>query len=367
MLFGSSKSRLSVASAALTKIFRQQVPALRAAIEDLSQGKTEQGFDKLDQFGVIREIEKADERLKAICDLHIGAIREKQSSLIVAPTHREGRRITAAVRKELRAEGLIEEAEHVFTRLQKVNLTKAQCEDAINYLPGHVVEFHRRAAGGFKSGEQWQVIGSQGRKEIVVERNGKRRFLPLVQAGKFSLFQAESIALSAGDTVRITKNFRVGATRFRNNELHRVTAVDPGKIALDSSELPNRGALHLEQGIVVTSHASQGKTVAQVIVSAPVESFSQANGAQFYVSMSRGRKAMHLFTDSKVALREAVTRKSARLSPWELIVGGKGDHTQKELVTKLVGVNTGHKKVNGHTKAARDKEDRGREIPDPER
>ena len=99
----------------------------------------------------------------------------------------------------------------------------------------------------------------------------------------------------------------------------------------------------------------------------PVESFSQANEAQFYVSMSRARKAMHLFTDSKVALREAVTRKSARLSPWELIAGRNADHMQKELITKLAGVNTGHKKANGQTIVARQKEDRRREIPDPER
>jgi len=39
----------------------------------------------------------------------------------------------------------------------------------------------------------------------------------------------------------------------------------------------------------------------------------QANEAQFYVSMSRGREAMHLFADSKVALREAVTRPSSGL------------------------------------------------------
>jgi hypothetical protein len=159
------------------------------------------------------------------------------------------------------------------------------------------------------------VVGSQGGKEIVVERKGKLRFLALAQAGKFDLFRAESVALSVGDTVRITKNFRAGGTRFRNNELHTVTALEAGKVTLDSGDLGARGALHLDQGIVVTSHASQGKTVAQVIVSVPVESFSQANEAQFYVSMSRARKAMHLFTDSKVALREAVTRKSARLSP----------------------------------------------------
>jgi ATP-dependent exoDNAse (exonuclease V) alpha subunit len=325
----------AVESAELTKIFRQQIPALRAAIEDLSQGKTEEGFDKLDEFGVIREIPKAEERLKAICDLRLAALKEKQSSLIVSPTHGEARRIVAAVRQELRREGMIGESEYTFTRLEKLNPTKAQREDAIHYLPGQVIEFHRRAVGGFKSGQQWQVIGSKDRKEIVIERDGKPRFLPLAQSGKFTLFGAESLALSVGDTVRITKNFRSQGTRFRNNELHTVTASAAGKLTLDGIELENRGALHLDQGIVVTSHASQGKTVDQVIVSVPVESFSQANEAQFYVSMSRARKAMHLLTDSKVALREAVARKSARLSPWQLITGGKGDHTQKELLAKL--------------------------------
>jgi ATP-dependent exoDNAse (exonuclease V) alpha subunit len=79
------------------------------------------------------------------------------------------------------------------------------------------------------------------------------------------------------------------------------------------------GPLHLDQGIAVTSHASQGNTVDQVIVSVPVAAFSQTNEAQFYVSMSRARSAMHLYTDSKAALKEAVMRPSERLSPFELL------------------------------------------------
>ena len=73
----------------------------------------------------------------------------------------------------------------------------------------------------------------------------------------------------------------------------------------------------------MTSHAFQGKTVDQVIVSCPVRSFSHTNEAQFYVSMSRARAAMYLFTDSKVALREAVCRPSERLSPWVLLEGNR--------------------------------------------
>jgi hypothetical protein len=46
---------------------------------------------------------------------------------------------------------------------------------------------------------------------------------------------------------------------------------------------------------------------------------SQANEAQFYVTMSRARWAMYVFTASKVALRDAVTRPSKRLSSWQLL------------------------------------------------
>lgn len=93
-----------------------------------------------------------------------------------------------------------------------------------------------------------------------------------------------------------------------------------GKLMLDKGEIVLRGGLHIDQGVAVTSQAAQGKTVDQVIVSVPIESFSPANEAQFCVSMSRAREAMHLITDNKAALREAVTRPSSRLSPLELIL-----------------------------------------------
>ena len=79
----------SVSQAALTKIFRQQVPALREAVEELSRGKTEAGFNKLDAAGVIHEVEDPDERLDAIASQHLAAIRDGVSSLIVEPTHAE--------------------------------------------------------------------------------------------------------------------------------------------------------------------------------------------------------------------------------------------------------------------------------------
>jgi len=307
----------SIEQVSLTKIFRQQVPALREAVEDLSRGETEAGFDKLEAAGLIHGVEDTDERLEAIASQHLAAVRDGATSLIVAPTHAECRAIAARVRELQKTACLVSPEERQVVCLERLNLTESQRRDAINYRAGQVVEFHRRARGGFKSGEKWEVIASNG-KGVTVSRAGKQTLLPLTQANSFELSERRDIALAAGDSVRITKNFRCGVERFTNNELCRVAAIDQAGIHLDDGRLIKVAeAVHLDQGIAVTSHASQGKTVDQVIVSVPVSAFSQANQAQFYVSMSRARTSLHLFTDSKAALKEAVVRPSERLSPYE--------------------------------------------------
>jgi hypothetical protein len=310
----------------LTKSYRQRVKELREAIEHLSKGETLEGFDKLDKFGVIQEFTDDDSRLSLIADKQLAAWREGKSSLIIAPTHEECRAIARVVRGTMKKEGLCSEQDYSIVRLRRLNLTDSQQRDAATYESGQVVEFHRIARGvgkekRFKSGEQWEVL----RREegvVIVGKDGKEKFLPLDQTRKFSVFERETVQVAVGDRIRSTKNLRHRGQRFLNNEVRTITAINDGKITFEKGEIVrSRAALHIDQGIAVTSHASQGKTVDQVIVSVPVRSFSQTNQAQFYVSVSRARYAMHLFTDSKAALREAVTRPSKRLSLFELSHG----------------------------------------------
>jgi hypothetical protein len=327
-----------IAQAALTKIYRQRIPELRDAIEDLSKGRTAEGFDKLDKFGAIQEIADEARRQAAIAEKQIEALKARRSSLIIAPTHSECRAIAGAVRQAMKENGLVSDAEHSVTRLERLNLTESQQQDAVTYEPGQIVEFHRIAKGAvrsgvkekrFRSGEQWEVLRREERA-VIVGKDGVEKQLPLDQACKFSVFVREKIALSIGDRVRFTKNVKHRGQKFLNNELRTVVGIEEGKIIFDKGEIIRNGAaLHIDQGMAVTSHASQAKTVDQVIVSVPVRAFSQANEAQFYVSMSRARSVMHLFTDSKVALRDAVTRPSKRLSSWELLDAANKDRALK--------------------------------------
>jgi hypothetical protein len=314
-----------IAQAVLTKIHRQRIPELREAIEDLSKGRTAEGFDKLDKFGAIQEILDDADRLAAIAEKQIEALKAQKSSLIIAPTHGECRAIASAVRKAMTEKGLLVDSEHSVTRLQRLNLTDSQQRYSATYEPGQIVQFHRIAKGAvhagvqekrFKSGEPWEVLRRE-EGAVVVGKDGVEKQLPLEHAKKFSVFERQEITLSIGDRIRFTKNVNHRGQKFLNNELRTVVSIDEGKIIFDKGEIVRNGAaLHLDKGIAVTSHASQAKTVDQVIASVPVRAFSQTNEAQFYVTISRARWAMNVFTDSKIALRDAVTRPSKRLSSW---------------------------------------------------
>jgi hypothetical protein len=83
-----------------------------------------------------------------------------------------------------------------------------------------------------------------------------------------------------------------GKSRCRNDEVHTVTAISEDGILLSNGVSLRRGRWHLDEGLVVTSHAALGKTVDQVLVSVPIKTFSQVNEAQWYVSLSRARAAM---------------------------------------------------------------------------
>ena len=72
--------------------------------------------------------------------------------------------------------------------------------------------------------------------------------------------------------------------------------------------ISRRDLVHVDQGVTVTSYSSQSKGPDQMLCSAPVRAFGAVDRKQFYVTMSRARRSMHLYTDSIDGLRQAVCR-----------------------------------------------------------
>lgn len=66
---------------------------------------------------------------------------------------------------------------------------------------------------------------------------------------------------------------------------------------------------HIDYGYASTSHSSQGATVDRVIVNIDTNRSAElVNRKQFYVSISRARLSLTLYTDNRESLDAAVNR-----------------------------------------------------------
>jgi conjugative relaxase-like TrwC/TraI family protein len=303
----------SVRYVELLQTQRQKVPALKAAIEDLKAGRLQAAWEKLERFGVIKEVVDDVELLQSAVEQHLEALRAGKTSLMISPRHEEGRKVAAVVRQKLKAEGAIGGEDHAVTVLRRMDLGSEARRDLLHYAPGRVVGFHSRSAGGFRPGEKWSVRETNC-ETVTLERNGKvRQFKPSAK-GKWDVLVSSTMLVSVGDQIRVTAGFREGKNVFKNNDVAQVREITNTELVLHDGRRMRRDGARIDQGVCITSHASQCRTVDQVVA---LPDGADAKG--WYVSLSRARAAMHVYTRNKTELRQSVMRPGERKSVWELL------------------------------------------------
>jgi len=287
------------------KKIQRQSGEYKAAVKALSEGRTAEGFQRLDDLGWVREL-PYEERYRQLAADYLAAVAEGKTALVISPTHAEGERITREIRNALHESGSLGEGEWTFHVLANAHRTEAERRDAASYRPGDVLVFHQNARG-FTRGQR-----------VPVEEGGA---LPLDQAQRFQVFHTGTLVLAPGDVVRITHNGYTadGKHRLDNGTLHRIRKFDKdGEIVLANGWRIGKEFGHLAHGYVVTSHASQGRSVKRVFVGQSGESFPASSREQFYVSASRASEQVVIYTDDKAALMDAVSRSDDRITATEL-------------------------------------------------
>jgi ATP-dependent exoDNAse (exonuclease V) alpha subunit len=139
--------------------------------------------------------------------------------------------------------------------------------------------------------------------------------------GKWNVYESDDMQLSVGDQVRITEGFNERGVTFKNNDIAKVAAIDSGRVTLDDGRSIRRDFMHLDQGVCITSYATQCRTVRQVVALAPISSFAELDAKTFYVLASRATHRAIFFTDCKEAFKEAVLRPGDRKSVLEYLAG----------------------------------------------
>jgi conjugative relaxase-like TrwC/TraI family protein len=309
----------SLRAAELTQIRRQKADAHKAVVADLRGGNLESAFKRLDKLGMLREMD-ADQRHEALATDYAAAVSEGKSALVVSPTHAEGERVTREIRAKLKAARKLADDEYEFIQLKNLQWTEAQRADGRNYLAGQIVQFHQNLVG-FQRGERVTVKAHDTSGVMVERQNSATASLPLDVAARFQVYEARKITLAAGDWLRITQNgFTKEKQRLNNGDLKQVKGfTKDGDIKLANGWVVSKDYGNLTHGYCLTSYSSQSKGVDCVFVAESSESFRAADREQFYVSASRFKEALTIYTDDKHHLLEAVRKSSHRPSATDLV------------------------------------------------
>jgi hypothetical protein len=309
---------------------RQRIKEYRQAVEEARDGKFTESFERLDKLKTIESCTLADKHEKLTAH-YLALVKERQSTVVVSQSWNEIHQVNDAIRAALKQDKLIGEAETIVTAFQPVDLTAAQKRDTRSYAPDTVLVFNRDVRG-FKAGES-ATLKQITDTHLIVESDSHSDSILFKHVDKLSACQRKEMVLAAGDRLQLKANGRSMENRkLVNGELVTVERVHAdGRIALKDGRVLDKTFRQFVRGYAITSYASQGKSVDHVLFS---DSMAKAatNQQQWYVTISRGKKGIHIFTTDKEQLRENITRSADRPSVMDLLAA----HFQNDRFYRLI-------------------------------
>jgi conjugative relaxase-like TrwC/TraI family protein len=298
---------------------RRRITQYRKAIESAAAGKVGESFGRLDKMGAVVACGLGDQADK-LADEYLRIAEQDASAVVVSQTWAEVHRVNSRVRDALKAKGLLGVNDTVVQALDRLDLTNAQKRDARFYPEGAVVVFNQKIREA-EPGAKGKLAGIV-KAGVLVEVGGRFVTVSNKMIDRISVCLPRECPVTAGDRLHLKANGRlVAGGRVTNGELVAVKSVRAdGGIELMDGRVLDKEFREFLPGYAVTSYGSQGKTVDYVLFSDSTIK-AATNAQQWYVTISRGRRGIRIFTPDKEQLRENVTRSGHRPLALELASG----------------------------------------------
>jgi conjugative relaxase-like TrwC/TraI family protein len=295
---------------AKSKTERQWIEQYRQAVAEARDGKLAQSFKRLDQLQAIEPCTFTEQHEK-LAARYLELAKQNQSCVVVSQSWNEIHTVNDTIRAALKNEKRIGDDETTVTAFLPVDLTGAQKREARAYTPDSVLVFNRDVRG-FKAGESAKLKSIES-GHLTVENETRAAKIPFKQLDKVTVCQGKEMVLSAGDRLQLKANGRsVENKKLANGELVTVKAVRAdGQIKLADGRTLDNEFRQFVRGYAVTSYAAQGKSVDYVLFSDSAVK-AATNNQQWYVTISRGKKGIHIFTGDKEQLRDNIARSGDR-------------------------------------------------------
>lgn len=306
----------------MADIQRQRSDRLRQAVQLASEGQASRSLPLLDQVLTIPDQFTTDEhghksrdssaRYEAIAQAYAQLSAADQAGTIVVTGTNASR---VAINERIHALLGLEGKGHQCQLLARHDTTRAERSVARYYTVGDIVVPERDYQCGLKRGELYRVTGSARHDRITVEpirpapsHTQSMEIIPKTMS-KLSVYHLSRAELSIGEQVRITRNDT--HNDLVNGQLAKVAAIDATSVTIETNgrhvQLLTDRPLNMDYAYTATAHSAQGLTCDRVLYNA--ESFSRTTAQDtYYVSISRERHEVIVFTDDAKKLPERVDR-----------------------------------------------------------
>jgi conjugative relaxase-like TrwC/TraI family protein len=317
----------------LNGIRRQSRGVYREAIEAFSAGHGNEALERLESIGALHETPPED-RYGKLVDRYVDSLAAEKSALIVSPTWQEIETVTEEVRRGLQAAGRLGQKETMVGVHEPQNWTRAQKCDWKSYSGELVLNFHRSTAV-VQRGTSLTVDRVDGDGVIGLDATGLEVRITRKQVACFEVARVREIPVAEGETLLIRGNRREAGVV--NGSVVTVRALrENGAIELTDGRVLPPDFRSFTHGYCVTSHTAQGRTVDHVYVAMGANSMMATNRNQFYVSTSRGRERVEIFTHDVEELRAMVRRSGDRKGALEFLESMPPKH--REILQPTVGL-----------------------------
>jgi len=124
-------------------------------------------------------------------------------------------------------------------------------------------------------GDALRILEQSGTVRYVELLQTLRQTVPALKAAiedlkagrlQWDVLVSSTLQVSVGDRIRVTAGFREGKNVFKNNDIVEVREVTDTELVLHDARRMRRDGARIDQGVCITSHASQCRTVDQVVV-----------------------------------------------------------------------------------------------------
>jgi ATP-dependent exoDNAse (exonuclease V) alpha subunit len=248
---------------------------------------------------------------KYVAELKVG-----RSVIAIQPSHRENDLLNEEIRRRMRAEGIISGPDHIIQAHRTLGWTKAERENVRNLRPGFVLEI----TTGKDKGQTFEVRQVDGERSVAygVNKAGLRIRFDKSNVDTWQACVRRDMPIAIGDTLVTHAAMKTKGKEIINGHTFKVASIDAsGAIHSDKGELIE--TKNLSHGYATTCHKAQSQTFDTVLCGFDRRSLNWINRKISYVSVSRGRTMIKVFTDSREDLVTAEKRTGDRMSAGELV------------------------------------------------